>query len=251
MQDFDRAQKYKRPPITEAVIGVVFASDVKSNDLDKLQKKFNKNYPNHQPLRQLNLHIEVTSLDSAPQNSLDEKIGHRRSNGDQTELIIIQENSFTVSQLAPYVGWDVFWRRFERDWALLKRSSGFRQIKQVGVRYINRIDIPFESGRIELKEYLKVSPEIPNSFGPIAAYSVSAQVNMDDMKSILRVNSAAVPSPLPNCASFLLDLDLIRAEDAPQSDTDLMQLLEAMRKRKNEFFEAAITDQTRSLFNHE
>lgn len=243
--------QYKHPPIAEAVIGLTFESDTNVAELDKAQRKLGKFYPNHQPLRQIKVQFTVSPTAHHGQNALDEEVGHRRSTNDQTEIAILKKNSITVSQLAPYVGWEKFLQRFKRDWDTIKQAIGFRPIKQIGVRYINRIDIPFEGIGVRMADYLKALPNIPDQFGVVSGYSVSAEVQMPDIHCVLRLNSGAVPSPLPKCVSVILDLDLIRNQEAPQSDSEISATLEKMRERKNAFFESAITENARELFNHE
>lgn len=244
-------QQYKHPPIVEAVIGVVFDSNVETETVDKIQKKLKKYYSNIQTIRQLKVPISPPLTAEQSRGVIDEEIGRRRSTSDQTEIVIVQKNSITISQLAPYTGWDTFFKRFKRDWSIIKRSLGFRPIKQIGVRYINRIDIPFEGVGVRIADYLKALPNIPDQFGTLSGYSVSAEVQMPDSHCILRLNSGAVPSPLPNCVSVVLDLDLIRNQEVPQSDEEIFATLESMRARKNAFFEATLTEKTRELFNNE
>lgn len=252
MSSTNEFRQYKHPPITEAVIGVVFESNVDAGVVNKAQKKLEKAYPNHQQLRQIKMQFKVAhSAVDATKEFNEEDVGHRRSTNDQAEIAILQRNSITISQLAPYVGWDAFSQRFKRDWSLVKGVTGFRTIKQVGVRYINRVDIPFEGEGVRIGEYLTATANVPDGFGPLSGYSVSAEVRMTDIHCVLRLNTGAVPSPLPKCVSVILDLDLIRTEDVPQSDGDISEILEVMRDRKNAFFEASITQKARELFANE
>jgi uncharacterized protein (TIGR04255 family) len=154
-----------------------------------------------------------------------------------------------ISQLAPYPGWDGFFRRFVRDWTIWKKSAGYRKVGRVGVRYINRIDIPL-AGRpvIEETEFLNVYPHIPKELGPTNAYGVQAVLPILDINCRLTLNSSVVPSPLLNHVSFIIDQDIAKEVDTPQSDENLYELLNAIRLKKNEIFEACITDRARELF---
>ena len=52
----------------------------------------------------------------------------------------------------------------------------------------------------------------------------------------------------PGRTAVILDIDLWRDQDVPQSDAELWTLFEALRNRKDDVFEACITDETRKEF---
>jgi uncharacterized protein (TIGR04255 family) len=63
------------------------------------------------------------------------------------------------------------------------------------------------------------------------------------------INSAVVfPPPVPGYLSFLLDLDVSRDSDTPQSDNEMFALLREIGVEKDSVFEACITEKARGLF---
>src|SRR5207237_2951106 len=119
-------------------------------------------------------------------------------------------------------------------------------ITRIGVRYINKIDIPLPA--VDLKQYLRTAPDIsPDMRQGIAGFFMQLQIPQEDLKAMLYVNEALIPPPNPNVISVILDLDLFRGEDLPTNDEDLWQIFEQFRDRKNQLFEAYITDRTRRL----
>jgi len=238
---------YKRPPITEAVIEVRFAKVFDIAGDHKVVKKFRTLYSGYQELIDYDVKIEISG--SIPTTDAIPHTVHRFSSPDMTQLLILKDSSFAVSQLAPYQGWDEFLHRFVRDWKAWKRLMGFQEIKRIGVRYINRIDIPFSGPILEHEEYLKVYPELPDVFGPTLAYAVQALLPLEDMKCVLNLNTAIVTSPLLNHTSFLIDQDIAKEVDLPQNDKGIYSLLNGIREKKNNVFELCITDKARELFN--
>jgi uncharacterized protein (TIGR04255 family) len=242
---------YKHPPITEAVIGITFETPIGDAEILSVQEKFAANYPQHQRLSTLNLKVNVnTGSNNKATTAVDEEVGHRRATSDMTQLLVFMPATFLISQLAPYPGWDEFFSRFARDWKQWNRYMGFRQIKRVGVRYINRIDIPVSGPILEHEEYLNVFPKVPDNLGPITAYGVQTTFMLEDIGCNLSLNSAAVPSPLLNHASFLIDQDINKEIDPPQSEKDIHALLQAIRLKKNQIFEDCVSDRSRELFNY-
>ena len=129
-----------------------------------------------------------------------------------------------------------------------KRVVGFKEISRIGVRYINRIDIPISGPIVEFEDYLHLYAKIPDVLGPVGGYAAQAVLPLADIGCTLRLNSAVVPSPILDHMSILFDQDIAKEENPPQSDGDISELLGKIRVKKNEVFEACITDRARELF---
>jgi uncharacterized protein (TIGR04255 family) len=242
-------QPYQRPPITEAVIEVRFATPLAPSDVDKASRAYAAFYPLDRPIRNVDVALGLPpGLTDRPTAQVNQQLGHRRSTTDLSEILLVWPSTFVVSQLAPYPGWNIFFARFVRDWKGWKRETEFRKVTQIGVRFINRIDVPIKNGIIEEAEYLNVYPKLPASFGTITGYGVQVQLPVLDIGCKLTISSAAVPSPLLGHGSFLLDLDISKDSDPPQNDDAIYELLNSIRAKKNDTFEACVTDRARELF---
>ncbi len=242
---------YKSAPITEAVIEIKFANPLSEDLFASVSRKFNKHYLKHQNVQNLSVAVQIpTNQTETPKTAIDKELGHRLSSEDMTELIVLWPSTFMVSQLAPYPGWDVFFQRFVRDWAIWKRNVNFREVSRIGVRYINRIDIPkSKDGKpLEYEAYLNVYPKVPDILGPVNAYAVQAGFPIEDIRCQLTLNSAVVAAPILDHVSFVMDQDIAREIDPPQSDEAIFALLNAIRIKKNVVFESCISDLARSLF---
>ncbi len=243
-------QPYKQPPITEAVIEIRFATPADDPAVAKASADFKSYYPQEELITNVGVQLY---LPSSPQIKTKaqtvEKRGRRRSSLDQTQLLLLWPENFVISQLAPYPGWDAFFDRFRRDWEMWKRAIGYRKISRVGVRYLNRIDIPLSGPLIQHEHFLNIYPNIPEFLGPMSSYAVQAQLPLQDVGCNLTLNSGLVPSPVLSHASFLFDQDIAKEESPPQNDEGLYRLLNQIRIKKNTVFEACVTDKARELFN--
>lgn len=244
----DRTHQYAKPPITEAVIQIVFAPDLSGAEVRRASDALSRFYPGVQEYRLLAL-TEV-----APNATLqlkDEPLRFRRATDDQQEVAIISNEYLVVSALAPYKGWKSFIVRFERDFEVLRHSIGARKISRVSMRYINRIDVPFVSlpDMVPDGKYVRVWIQAPQVFGAYINYTVQARYLSPNIGCEVSLNSSVQPSPVPEHLGFTLDIDLLRSNDVPQRIDRLVQLLGEMRLEKNRLFEASITDDARELFN--
>lgn len=242
---------YQRPPITEAVIDIHFAEAADQSTIEKVSKSYSSSYPREEVLKRIGVEFQfsVDGRGALPKPIEDGALRHRRASDDNSELLLLAGASFTVSQLAPYPGWEEFFGRFQRDWSKLKAAAGYRKISRIGVRYINRLDIPIKESVVTVSDFLKLFVEVPEDFGQLQAYGAQAQFALPDINCALTVNTGSVVPPLLEHFSVILDLDIVRAAELPQRDDEIFDMLEQIRKKKNEIFEASITDEARKVFS--
>jgi len=245
------ASVYERPPITEAVIGITFESPIDSKILDSVNKKYIKYYPQCQLVTNYRLNVKIDEQNdqrNQPTVNSEQDRGYRLSSKDMTQLLLVWPSNLTISQLAPYSGWDDLFVRFTRDWKKWKRFAGHKKISRIGVRYINRIDIPSSGTLIEYEHYLHIYPKLPDSFSPLNSYNVQCILPVENIGCQIRLNSSVVPSPILNHASFIIDQDIFIDSNAPQKDDEIFELLNLIRNEKNRVFESCISDRARRLF---
>ena len=244
------SQLYRRPPITEAIIEIRFASPLAPAEVEKLSYRLASCYPNEQPIQNLDvaLAVPIGGLAAQPTAQVNQMLGQRRSTSDQTEIVLIWPSTFLLSQLAPYPGWEIYFARFVRDWQTLKRATDYRKILQIGVRFVNRIDVLVSNNTLPEAEYLNVYPKLPDALGALYGYSVQVQVMDRELECTTIINSAVIPSPLIGHGALMLDIYTVKVVDPPQNDDDLYEWLNRIRVKKNATFEACVTDRTRELF---
>jgi uncharacterized protein (TIGR04255 family) len=242
-------QPYKEPPITEAVIEIRFAMQIDADDIAKVSRSMKSLYPLQNAISDLRVHLNLPSNQQpAPTARPVETHGSRLSTDDQTQVALIWPHMFVCSQLAPYPGWTAFFERFCRDWSVCKRTLGYRRVSRVSVRYINRIDIPATATTVEHEDYLDVYPHVPSIFPTFIAYNMVTQLFLSDIGCMLTLNSSSAPSPLLGHAAFVVDQDIFKDSDLPQTDEAIYKLLNQIRVKKNEVFEACIKPRARELF---
>lgn len=240
---------YAHPPITEAVIEICFDTSLEPAQLEKISSKFGSNYPEQQIVTNFEVAVgaDINERD-ALRADFKQAAGYRRSSSDMTQLMVLWGSKFIISQLAPYPGWAVFFERFERDWKKWRKVAGNRKITRIGVRYINRIDIPSPEAFAEHEEFLNIYPRIPNNIGRLNEYAVQAQFTIVEMECKLTLNSAVVESPLLDHISIVVDQDIAKVGVPPQGDEEIFKLLNDIRIKKNSVFEECITNRSRELF---
>ena len=245
------SRSYPKAPITEAVFEIRFGAPLEESDLERVSRAFGKFYPTIQEFQQVQFQLGPgpDGKLAAPVTSKPTK-QFRRSGNDEQELVVLIPTSIVVSQLAPYCGWDIFFKRFQRDWALWVSIIGRPRVSRLGLRYINRIDIPSRGEAIVSQgDYIKIGVLEPDSFGPTITYAVQAMYNAPSGACKAVINTAVIPAVIvPDFVSFNIDIDVGMETDVPQSDKAIFEHLGIMRNDKNFLFEEMITDKARELF---
>jgi len=235
--------KYEHAPITEAVINLSFAEPLKIKTFDKIRKSLKKNYAHDTPQKNIALSVSI-DFDKVGKNE-EELI--RFSSRDMTEICVLMKSSLIISQLAPYKSWGPFIERLKRDYLIHKEEAGLLTVNRIGVRYINRIDIPIESAIVNEWEYLNVFPQYPSSLGTLDGYTMQQVSKLENIEATLIINSSVVPSPLAKHISIVLDQDIVKIINVPQKFEEIVSFLERVRVEKNRVFEACIKDKTREI----
>jgi len=239
-------ENYGKPPIVEAILEFQFEQEIAYERVQKASAKFSRSYPISETEFEIQGNIELGSqrvdLNQRP-------VGVKLSSSDRAKLTLARVKSFSIAELAPYSGWDVFLQTAKTNWEIWRKAIGSQQISRIGMRYINRIDIPNDGKGIMPSRYVTMFPPKPG-FGPdqIDFYTMQVQMPVGHDSLQVTINTATVASPIPNANSLLLDLDLYTTVDIPRREDHLWEKVGAMRVQKNAVFEACITDDSRELF---
>lgn len=241
------AINYLRPPITEAVIELKYADPIDAAAVERISRRFGQDYPVSEDQQGIEVQIDTKSKEV---KQVPQWAGKKLSSNDQANIIALRDNLFVCIRLAPYTGWDEFFGRARAGWKEVVAVSGVRRISRVGVRYINRLDIPISAPAetLDIKDYLAVWPNLPSTGAPIATYAFQATRAINSDGCSVTIASGTVPSPLVDHISLTLDVDVFAEQTNLIRDNEIWDLVSRMRDLKNNIFEASITDRSRELF---
>jgi uncharacterized protein (TIGR04255 family) len=236
---------YLRPPIAEAVIELRFTQLASQKEVEDAARRMRNSYF-YQDIENI-MEIKIDASGVAERRVT--ASGLKLSSLDRADQLMFRTNSFACSRLAPYPGWEAFIERARVGWAEWTRIVGNRPLARIGVRYINRIDIPTSSNHlIRIEDYLNVSPKMPLEMtDPLSSYTMQVVSPLNSSYTLV-LSTSSVPSPLIGFSSFALDLDVARERDMPRRDDTLWGILAEMRVLKNRIFEYCVSDRARSLF---
>jgi uncharacterized protein (TIGR04255 family) len=236
---------YDGAPLTEAVIEFRFAEPLNAKTLELLRRRFAR--PGWREEHTVEIEFKIGEA-GAPKQKI---VGYKFSSDDGVRVIQINNISFACSAMSPYPGWDVFTEFLFESYNNWKKEAS-RKLIRIGVRYINRFDVPISSeNAIKIENYLNFRlPTLPLFDKPMDGYAImiSSGIVSDNLGANL--NSAVIASPLIDHIGLTLDIDLYRWEvDVPQNDSDIKALLDLIRLRRTEIFETCLTPASRTLIS--
>ena len=240
-------EPYRKPPIVEAILEFQFDQEISFERVQKASTKFASAYPTSETEFEIQGNIELGSQKSTINQRT---IGVKLSSKDQSKVILARIRSVGFAELAPYSGWANFIASAKQNFSTWQKSIGNQKISRIGLRYINRIDIPNNGTGIIPAEYVTMHPPKPGIglINQIDFYTMQVQMPLGVDNLHVTVNTATIASPVPAANSLLLDLDLYTTVDIPRREDHLWERVEGMRTQKNATFEACITDASRELF---
>lgn len=244
-------QPYPKPPIIEAVIEFVLNPAATVASVEKVEKRVKKRYVTSEPHGQREVTVDLAT--GQRMNVKDISKGFRLWSKDRTDILIVTTAVVAFGRLAPYVGWEAYTARARRDWEDWIKVVPRVNLSRIGVRFINRIDVPLTSGTPQRAEdYLNIYPNISQpAFGLLTNFLVQAEWPIPTSNCIAKVVAGTTRSALLGHAALLLDIDVSQIVSLP-SDTDgLWTLIDSIRGHKNEIFERLVTDKARRTFGHE
>lgn len=247
---------YSRAPITEAIIDLRITSEegVSVENLAALREVVADRYP-----IQEEEHVQYHQMSFVGTDLLQTEGGHqingfRFISEDKRETFYARLDGFAFGIRAPYDRWEAFRNEARSLWDLYRSVAMPQGVTRAAMRYINRIDIPDATAGVRLEDYLRTHPEISVDFpedGIMSNFFMQVQIWQQDLGCWLVLNEAPEMAPQEGTLSIRLDIDIFREQyEEPwpvDDDTMVWEFLEQLHDRKNEIFEASITNKTRRL----
>ena len=252
-QDRAPTPPYPRPPIIEAVFAFHFLHPLDRRTIERLASSLKKKFPAQTRIMDVTIDTARATVPHSVQPN-----GYILRDADNSLTLIIEPEALSAARLPPYTTWEDLIDHAKSMWAKLKKVAGHPQLIRLSTRFINRIDIrssqaaeqKSEKNSINLATYLQFGLTIPPAFASLPLFSFSLSCHLGNTRDTLRhtIQVASVPSPLIDHTSLILDIDVATTEAVPMLESEMWAIAQSLRVRKNEIFEASITDATRRLF---
>lgn len=241
------AQRYPKAPIVEAIIDLKVSENFSEREKERLRDRLKRRFPSIEERHTFNVEFAL----NMPPKQKTELAGFKLTAQNGADVVLINDSSFGTVRLAPYDCWDTFLAQAKQNFEEFTKVVGRKSVSRVGVRFINRMDIPnrliFDR---PVTTFFRVGVMVPSDLtGVIGKFSFSAEgvEKTTNTPFILRF-SMVTPPPLIEHLSFKLDIDAYWDTEIPARIDEMWDGVQRLRTAKNAIFEQSITDELRSLF---
>ena len=240
-------RKYKNPPIIEAVCEFRFTQDthwdiaIPGLFYEQVKDPFSKRE------QRVVQEVEITSGPQGLQQQvrLVERILMFAE--DRKTLVQLGPRLLVINSLKPYPTWRGFKPYIERAWKGLQDIVEVKVLERIGLRYINRIELPTQSAK--LGEYFEfypfISPRLPQD---LVSFIAGGEFAYADGRDHCRVQLTPAPGATNEKVAILLDIDYFLVRRSGVEVSRALDWVEEAHSRVEEVFESCITDRLRELF---
>jgi len=239
--------RYKHAPIQEAICEVHFAMGTALDEaaVARMQPVWRDQYPDQRVVTEQNLQLHL-GLDGVDAKSI--AVGHKliARSSEGRDLAQLGPRFLAVNRLRPYPGWETPFR----DTILTRLQDvvevhHLEQVTRIGLRYINRIDIPEVPAK--WSDWFAVSLPVPGGFGESGGLFQFRFEKPLPGGLLGIINFASLPTTPHRETSVMLDLDVVWRGSVPVGS--VRNVLEQVHEPHGRLFEGYLMDRTRALFH--
>jgi len=239
-------------PIVEAVLDIDCDMPPKF-DLAALQGAAHDGFRSHYPKIRVQFLEEQTIERTAAEPP---RISARRSilalqflHEDERQLVQVRAQGFSFNRLAPYTSLDDYLPEIQRAWTIFTKLTAPVKIRAVRLRYINRLLIPLVGPRVELIDYFKVSPRLPEEDKLVLVgflhQHVAVEPETGHQATMVLTSQPVVEGRLP----VIFDIAVTAIENGEIEDwIRIIARVGSLRSLKNRIFGNTLTEKCLSLF---
>jgi uncharacterized protein (TIGR04255 family) len=240
-------KKYENPPLIEAVCEFRLSPDTPW-DLTAhglIYEKISDEFVNKEEISIQEVTLVKTAEGLQHSVRSDQRI--RFLTDDKKTFIQLGTRLLSVNRLKPYSTWEEFKPRIEKAFIALNETVEVKNIQRIGLRYINRIDIPSQT--VDLDTYFDFKPFLGKKLPQLLqSFIVGCEIPFRDGQDSCKVQLTNTIPEAPESSSYILDVDYFLAKAETVVKDDALEWVEMAHNNLGDVFEGCITDSLRKIF---
>lgn len=168
---------------------------------------------------------------------------------DKLHVARFERNGFVFSRLRPYDRWEQLVAEAMRLWAIFVDLARPTQVPRIGLRFINRMDLPPTPVRIE--DYLYPAPQGARGLDvPFRHFFHQDAFDVAGHPYAVRLirTTQPVPGPDPQHIGIIIDIDVFTTRPFDPDRKTIEDRLTEMRWLKNKMFFGSVTSKALEAF---
>lgn len=242
----------KSAPIAEAVLDIEcdFAPGAALASLQgPARDAFRGRYPKWRMQLMQEFQFEATDQGSTHQPVQQAVRAFQFLTDDERQLVQVRSSGYSFNRLKPYTSLDDYLPEIKRTWGLYCGLASPIQVRKMQLRYINRIYLPMTAGRVQLDDFLKLGPKLPDEdnmtlVGFLNQY-MAVENETGHMATVVLTTEAIRDGQLP----LIFDNSVSANLAADPGDWEFLSAtLTALRDLKNRVFVNTLSERCLNLF---
>ncbi len=241
---------YKNPPIIEALCEFQFVPDQPWDWTipGLFYREVESEFPVRRQFNPFEVGVRAEVQGAVVQNIATNVERMQFLQKDEGAMVQVGPNMVAVNHLEPYSNWAAFKQMIARSLEVYRQVANPQAINRVGLRYINRIEIP-DLREVEIEDYLLAVPAVPSSVPQtFGVWAQRIEIPYIAANAILVLQSRSVREVGQENIAFLLDLDFVALDPGLVELDSVMDWVESAHGEIERTFEACVTDKARRLF---
>lgn len=243
------AEKFPKAPITEALFYIQIdpVLSISAKELSEAHSEIVSSYPNKKNRLLWETKFEFKEGSPVKAESADKRIhGYQFWSSDEKQVVQFLADGFSFSRLKPYEGWEMSFPEAMKLWKLYLKKFGPQNIKQLGLRYINLIEIPFS--RVELGDYFIQPPQPPAGLPQdLEGFLSRLVIRFDERTRVMTTLTPQLHS-LPGIFSIVFDIDAFSTVHSSATYGKLEEDFKKLHGIVWDIFKMSIKPKTEELF---
>lgn len=245
--------KLKNAPIIEAVLDID-CDFSPSFDLAAIEAQIraatSSSYPIFQPLHLHGVSVEALGESSPTVTRSQGLQAFRAMQLDQKQIIQYRHQGFSFNRLAPYSSFDDYLPEIERSWNEFIQIAAPSQIKEIRLRFINKLPLPLEGEKVELDDYFAFGPKLTDDsrFGFLGFMQ---QYRTFEVGTLNELNMVLASQPLESGnLPVIFDIQARNSSIIESLDwANILSVINRLRELKNLVFRKTLTEKCLALFH--
>jgi uncharacterized protein (TIGR04255 family) len=241
----DSFPQLRNPPIVEAVLDID-CDPPPGFDLAVLEgrarERFTDRYPKFRTQFLQELKIEANRNEVSSTSTHHNIQALQFFQEDEKQLVQVRAQGFSFNRLAPYSHLEDYLPEIERSWLAYVDLVSPARLRLMRLRYINRILLPLKEGEIDLEQYLKITPRMPDEDRFSVIGFLTQQLAIEKVTGH-HLTLMLTPQARENERSpIILDVTAAALVDAAPPDwAKMRQTIDSLRALKNRVFFTSLT----------
>ena len=163
-------------------------------------------------------------------------------------VLRLQKDGISYHKLKPYTSFTDILPQLKELWWKYCEIFQPAGVSQIGLRFVNRIELPNDVTAENLSDYLSVVPHVKLP-SETDIKNILSRVHVESNELSGYISFSNVSTIQPSIEAVILDIDTWKSHDSSASNQVIWNDFSELRAFKNKLFLESLTEKCLSLFN--